>query len=97
MYWKSIILVIILIFIVSVSISAADHNVVIEIEGMTCPLCPVAIKKSLLTVEGVKDVNISLEDKKAWLRVDERVSDALLLKAIERAGPYKGRIRREYR
>jgi len=93
MYWKSII-VIILIFTVSVSssINAEDHKVVIEIEGMRCPLCPVAIRKSLLEVKGVRDVEVSLRDKKAWLRVDETVSDEMLIDAIKRAGPYTGRI-----
>jgi mercuric ion binding protein len=32
----------------------AEQNVVINIEGMTCKLCPLAVKKSLLEVEAVK-------------------------------------------
>jgi len=66
--------------------------VVMDINGMTCPLCPVAIKKSLSQVKGVVDVRVSLKEGKAWLRVDESVDNESLLDAVKRAGPYKGKV-----
>lgn len=92
MYLKAMVCVFIFIFILPLSISARDQYVEIEIKGMTCPLCPLAIKKSILDVKGVKDVNVSLREEKAWLRVDEAVSNETLLEAIKRAGPYTGRV-----
>jgi mercuric ion binding protein len=86
---------IVLFFLVSNDLSAEKdkiHYVVMEIEGMTCPLCPVAIKKSLSRVKGVRDVNVSLREGKAWLNVDESVSNKNLIDAVKNAGSYKGRV-----
>lgn len=71
---------------------AAEQQVVMEIEGMTCDLCPLAIKKSLEGIKGVGAVKVSLEEKKAWLTIDESVADAVLTDAVAKAGPYKARI-----
>ncbi len=70
---------------------AADQHVVMEIEGMTCPLCSLAVEKSLSAVEGVRDVEVSFEENKAWVIVEESVSDNILIKAVQKAGPYKGK------
>lgn len=86
------ILIIFLIFGLAVHIHATEQNVVLEIEGMSCKLCPLAIKKSLLNVEGVREVKVSFKDKKAWLTVEDSVSDEILIKAVEKAGPYKGKV-----
>ncbi len=85
-----IILIIFSIFGLIVQTHALEQNVVLEIEGMSCKLCPLAIKKSLLKVEGVREVTLSLKDKKARLTVEEPVSEEILIKAVEKAGPYKG-------
>lgn len=71
---------------------AAEQNVVMEIEGMTCSFCPLAIKKSLSGIEGVEDVRVSFEEKKAWLTVGESVTDEMLVEAVRKAGPYKGKV-----
>lgn len=71
---------------------ASEQRVIMEIEGMTCELCAVAVKKSLSGIEGVRDARISFDEKKAWLTVDESVSDAKLIEAVGKAGPYTGKI-----
>ena len=78
--------------LVPVTVMAAEEQVVIDIQGMTCNLWPIAIKKSLVGIDGVKKVKVSFEEKKSWLTVEESVSDEQLLKAITKAGPYKGKI-----
>jgi len=86
---------IVLLSLVSGGLSAEQGRkdyVVMDINGMTCPLCPVAIKKSLSQVKGVVDVRVSLKEGKAWLRVDESVDNETLLDAVKRAGPYKGKV-----
>jgi len=87
-----IILIIFSIFGLTVQTHAAEQNVVLEIEGMSCKICPLAIKKSLLNVEGVREVTVSFKDKKAWLTVEESVSEEILIRAVEKAGPYKGEV-----
>ncbi len=71
---------------------AAEQHVVMDIEGMFCNMCPLAVKKSLEGVEGVKEVKVSLKEKKAWLTVDDSVTDDALVKAVSKAGPYKGKV-----
>ena len=63
-----------------------------EIEGMTCDLCSIAIRKSLEEVKGVGAVKVSFEEKKAWITVDDAVTDAALTDAVKKAGPCKARI-----
>ncbi|MEE8553130.1 MAG: hypothetical protein V3S72_07500 [Desulfobacterales bacterium] len=39
------------------------------------------------------DVKISYEEKKAWLTVDESVTDAILSEAVQKAGPlFSGKV-----
>ena len=70
----------------------ADQQIIMEIEGMTCKLWPLAIKKSLSATEGVEDVKISYEQAKAWVTVSESIENKILIDAVTRAGPYKGKV-----
>ncbi len=72
--------------------SFADQIFTIKVEGMTCSMCPIAIKKSLKQVKGVKKVKASLKTKLAIVEADDNVKSKQLLKAIQRAGMYEGKI-----
>ena len=72
--------------------ATADHQIIMEIEGMTCKLWPLAIKKSLSETEGVKNVKISFEQSKAWVIVEETVQDQVLKNAVSKTGPFRGRV-----
>ncbi len=65
--------------------------VVIHVEGMTCPLCTMAVKKSLKKIDGVSKVKVRLNTKKATVIIDKKVDKKALLNAIKDAG-YRGRI-----
>ncbi len=71
--------------------AAAEQKVVMEIEGMTCSLCTLAVKKSLSGTRGVEDVKTSYQEKKAWLTADDSVTDSTLAETIQKAG-YKGKV-----
>ena len=71
---------------------AAEHSIIVAVKGMTCPVCPVAVKKSLSAIEGVKSVKVSLEEKKAWLTVSESVTDDMIIEALKATGMYKGKV-----
>ncbi len=65
-------------------------EVLLEIEGMTCKMCPVTIKTALKKLEGVVDARVSFKDKKAWVWYSEdKVEIEGIVKAIESAGDYK--------
>lgn len=63
----------------------------IHVEGMTCPLCTMAIKKSLKKLDGVTKVKVKLNTKKATIHFDKNVTKEALLEAIKDAG-YSGKI-----
>ena len=70
----------------------ADQQIIMEIEGMTCKLWPLAIKKSLSATEGVTEVEISYEQEKAWMTVAESIENQVLIDAVSKAGPFKGKV-----
>ena len=65
---------------------------VIEVEGMTCPLCTTAIKKSLKKIDGVKKAKVILNSKQATVYFGNNVKKEQLLDAIKKVG-YKGVIK----
>lgn len=68
---------------------ATEQKVELEITGMTCSLCTVAVKKSLSKIDGIKDIKMSNKDGKAWCVADDSITDEVLIKAVEKAGAYK--------
>jgi mercuric ion binding protein len=64
---------------------------VIHVEGMTCPLCTMAVKKSLKQIDGVSKAKVRLNTKKATVYFDDKVDEKQLLNAIKKAG-YRGKI-----
>ncbi len=81
-----------ILFLVTAVAAGTDQNIVMEIKGMTCEVCTIAIKKSLTDVQGVKSVKVSFDEKKAWLVVDKSVTDSMLTDAVRKAGEYEGTV-----
>lgn len=80
-----------IILIIAMSLYAYAQTAVIEIEGMTCPLCTTAIKHSLKKVDGVSRAKVRLNTQKATVTYDGNVTNIQLLDAVKRAG-YTGKI-----
>ncbi len=70
------------------SVLAADpQTVVLDVQNMTCELCPITVKKALDTVPGVASTKIDLTKKTATVKFDpERANVAALVKATTNAG-----------
>ena len=75
----------------SVSFLWGDKVAHIDVKGMTCPLCTVAIKRSLKKTPGVVSAKVRLNTHSATVRFRDDVNVSTLLKAIEKVG-YKGKI-----
>jgi len=75
-----------------VGFSFAEKVLVIDVEGMTCEMCPIAVKKAISKVEGVKWVKTSLKNRIAVVVIEDNVNEESVLKAISKAGNYKGKI-----
>ncbi|MBQ9759782.1 MAG: heavy metal translocating P-type ATPase [Clostridia bacterium] len=59
----------------------------IPVEGMMCPRCVAHVKEALEAIKGVKEVEVSLEEKKAVVTVKEgAVTPATIISAIQTAG-----------
>jgi copper chaperone len=59
----------------------------LKVTGMSCGGCVDSVIKALKAVDGVGDVNVSLDDGEATVRYDEHLtSNALLTSAVVEAG-----------
>jgi len=59
----------------------------VDIEGMNCGHCANWVTESLKKIEGVADVQVSLESKNALVDIDEtKVTDDMLKEAVTKAG-----------
>ena len=65
-------------------------EVKLNIEGMHCTGCSTRLEKVLNNVDGVEDAKVSLEEKKADIKYDEKQeSEKEIKETIEDAG-FKG-------
>ncbi|GIW42760.1 MAG: hypothetical protein KatS3mg077_0042 [Candidatus Binatia bacterium] len=71
---------------------AAEASVTLQIEGMTCASCAVAVRTALRKLDGVREARVSVADKKAEVEYDPaKVSPAALVEAVNRLG-YQARL-----
>jgi len=92
MRYLTAIFVSVLIALISFATADAKQQVVMKIEGMTCRLCSLAVKKALSTIKGVGNVEVSYEKAEARMNVSDTITDQVLVDAVARAGPYKGKV-----
>ncbi len=53
-----------------------DETASFTVEKMTCATCPIAVRKAMERVEGVKEVTVDFESKTAFVRYDASMTDA---------------------
>lgn len=58
----------------------------LKIEGMMCMHCVAHVKKALEGIDGVQDVEVSLDENKATLKAQNSIQNDVFYKAIENAG-----------
>jgi copper chaperone CopZ len=65
----------------------AERTVILGIGGMTCASCSATVKVALKKLDGVLDVTVSFEEKRATVNYDAgRVTPAKMVEAVEAAG-----------
>ncbi len=73
--------------VLSAPVWAATKTVTLDVPGMTCPTCPITIKKALNKVQGVSKVDVSYEKKQAVVTFDDTKTDTkALVQATTNAG-----------
>jgi len=66
---------------------AATKTVTLAVANMTCPVCPITVKKALNAVAGVNKTTVSLERKEATVTFDDSKTNVqTLIKATTNAG-----------
>ncbi|WP_263367350.1 mercury resistance system periplasmic binding protein MerP [Edaphobacter bradus] len=67
--------------------AASQQTIVLDVPNMTCPVCPITIKKALKRVPGVEDATVNYDKKTVTVKYDpEKASPAALIKATTDAG-----------
>lgn len=66
---------------------AAQKTVTLYVPGMTCPACPITVKKALSRVDGVKNIKVAFEKREATVTFDDsKASAQALIQATKNAG-----------
>jgi mercuric ion binding protein len=66
---------------------AATRTVTLNVPTMTCPVCPITVRKALRAVPGVDKVDVEYAQKKVIVTYDDaRTNVAALTKATANAG-----------
>jgi mercuric ion binding protein len=66
---------------------AATTTVTLAVPGMTCPACPVTVKRALSRVDGVSGIEVSFDRREAIVTFDDEVTNILALtEATKNAG-----------
>ncbi len=66
---------------------AVSRTVTLEVQNMTCAVCPITVKKALVHVSGVQQVTVDYASKTAIIEFDDTVATAdKLTEATKNAG-----------
>lgn len=66
---------------------AASRTVTLDVPSMTCPVCPITVKKALTAVPGVSRTDVSYAKREAVVTYDDAKTTAVALtKATMDAG-----------
>jgi mercuric ion binding protein len=69
------------------ALAGMPQTAVLDVQNMTCKLCPVTVKKSLEAVPGVSQVQIDFAEKTATVTFDaDKTNAPALVKATTDAG-----------
>jgi mercuric ion binding protein len=78
---------IISLMLTSTAYAATPETITLDVQNMTCAVCPITVKKALNNVPGVTGVKVDFEHKTATVQVDpDKANVALLIKATTDAG-----------
>lgn len=67
--------------------AAPPKTAVLDVQNMTCSLCPITVKKALRQVPGVTDAKVDMDKKTVSVTFDgDQATVATLVKATTHAG-----------
>jgi mercuric ion binding protein len=73
--------------ITSGSVLAASRSVTLDVQNMTCAVCPLTVKKALESIPGVQHVSVDYASKTAAVQFDDTAATTdRLTEATKNAG-----------
>jgi mercuric ion binding protein len=74
-------------FVMIASAWASPQIVTLNVSGMTCPTCPITVKKALEKVSGASKIEVRYEKKQVLVTFDDaKTNTDALVKATTNAG-----------
>jgi mercuric ion binding protein len=73
---------------------AASREVTLDVQNMTCAVCPITVKKALEHVSGVQQVSIDYASKTAAVHFDDTLTTADKLTEATKAAGYPSSIKK---
>lgn len=89
------ILLLFLVFTVTSGVAlAASRTVTLDVQNMTCAVCPITVKKALERVSGVQQVSVDYASKTATVQFDDATATADKLTEATKAAGYPSTIKK---
>lgn len=82
-------------FLMAGAAFAAPRSVVLEVADMSCPLCPITVRKALEGVPGVRKVVVDFELKTATVEFDDATASIEKLTAATAHAGYPSAVREQ--
>ena len=81
--------------VTSGSALAASRTITLDVQNMTCAVCPITIKKALERVSGVQQVKVDYANKTATVQFDDTAATAVKLTEATKAAGYPSTVKGE--
>ena len=72
---------------------AASRTVVLDVQNMTCSVCPLTVKKALEHVSGVQGVTVDYASKTATVQFDDAIASTDKLTGATTAAGYPSTVK----
>lgn len=72
---------------------ASPRTLTLEVQNMSCPVCPLTVKKALEQVPGVQGVSVDYASKTATVRFDDATATAEKLTEATTAAGYPSTVK----
>lgn len=76
-------------------VTAAPRTVTLDVRNMTCPVCPLTVKKALERVPGVRHVTVDYASKAATVQFDDATATADALTTAIQAAGYPSTVKKD--
>jgi mercuric ion binding protein len=85
---------IILSLLMMANISLAEQKTLsLNVPAMTCPICPFTVEKALKAVDGVTEVDVSVDQKMANVTFDDQKTTAAALTTATKNAGYPSTVK----